>query len=155
MNNYIVYGYGFSLTCGEKSIVEYIIKHKTSFCHTEEEIKIFRELTNKAVKNEERLKELFCDYSCEVSTRTGIGAAVSTVLGREKGIEFEYHDGKSNKSNGEQSPVILLPESMPWDFSERERNLTEELLSGIMVQCTKELGIQDPDIGLLEVRYNF
>ena len=80
---------------------------------------------------------------------------MSTVLGREKGIEFEYHDGKSNKSNGEQSPVILLPESMPWDFSERERNLTEELLSGIMVQCTKELGIQDPDIGLLEVRYNF
>lgn len=84
------------------------------------------------------LNEYFREYSCECSGNTGIGAVLSNIMSRETGIRLGFYTGEGN-----EFPSIMFVEDYPWRLNKIERELTEQVLSDIMIPYFKELGLTD------------
>lgn len=149
MKTWIVYGMGFEVNCSDEALVNFIKKHKTAFCGTEEEVRLFAEL-RECVPDIFYLDDIFELYECDVSGCAGPGAAISNIMSRETGISFEYQPGDIDCGSNH---TVLLTESMPWHYSEEDKELTEDKLIAILRKYAAELGINKNDVGFCEVEY--
>lgn len=152
----IIYGYGFTLDWEDlnfRTIADFVLKHKKTFGHTDEEMQILDALEN--AKNEEDLEEIMLDiddtYEDKNSEECGCGAMISTIMTREAGIKFQYF---SSDYDCDTCPAILWRTTFPWMLDEKEHNLTEEKLHDICRKYMSELGLDDDPEELEQVYRN-
>ena len=84
---------------------------------------------------------------CDYSGHQGRGAVISSIIIRETGIRVEYQMGQSDCDS---YPSVLFAEKMPWHLNEKERNLTVESLTDILLPYVEELGLSRKDIDSLK-----
>ena len=133
MASTFAFGFGFNLNVDNNKIVEFVKRHKESFCKKLSEFDFFDELCS--TKDEDDLDDLLYEYDCDIYGDHGNGAVISTIMRRETGISFGFF-------NGDYKKAIIFPERMPWLLTPKERDLTEESLSEIISGYMDELGIE-------------
>ena len=149
MVSYTVNGFGFSVVdLTVQKTVEFIKKHKESFCNSEENKELFSEIEN--LNDKEELEDIFSSYCCERSAREGYAAAVSNIIYAETGIEVQYEPGQGD-CVGEA--CIILSEAMPWYYTDKEKELTRDKLIDILSPYVDELGLSDVPIEQQSVEY--
>lgn len=67
------------------------------------------------------------------------------------GIEIAYEPGQSEECRGYAS--IILRTGLPWEYTDTERQLTEESLRNLLNPYAEELSIAFSEIGELEIEY--
>lgn len=148
VKNTIIYGYGFKDIFTIDEIANFIKNHKETFCKSAKEF----ELYDKVLKytNVEELEDDFymSGYECDNSSAMGIRAAISNIMSRETGINFQYEKG-----DGYSTPMIMLAEHMPWNYNDIEKKLTEKSLRDICIKYAKELGADKSSVDYQEVEY--
>ena len=146
MSRSFIYGYGFNSDCDEEKLIEFIKTHKDTFCKSDKEKKLYKDMLSYAEKKYD-LEDFFAYYSCDNMDTEGIGAVIANIMSRETGIRFTYcpsgdcclHDS------------IVFKEKYPWQINESEKELTEEKLLNICKKYMNELGITNsPDYLSLE-----
>lgn len=86
-----------------------------------------------------------------ISWQAGIGALVSNIMTEETGIRFKYQI--SIGQDDCDVPWILFSEALPWNFNQKEKELTAETLENIMTRYMTELDICPDKIGFQTVEY--
>lgn len=131
----ICYGYGFELGFLNKTkFIEFIKNHKNSFCKSEAE-KILYKNIQEYIKYD--LEDFFENYECENTGEAGIGAVISNIMTRETGIRFDYRAGQDDCGS---EPTIMFPDTLPWFLNDKEKELTAETLSEICNKYISEIG---------------
>lgn len=150
MRSSFVYGYGFIVDeITDEKLIEFIKKHKDAFCKSDEEKALFEEMLE-YTEEEYDLEDFFDGYSCDCSGQEGRGAVISNIISRETGIRIEYQMGQSDCDS---YPSVLFTETYPWNYNDKERNLTVESLTKILLPYAEELGLSKKDIDALEIEY--
>lgn len=150
MRTSIVYGYGFEIEyISDGKIIDFIKLHKKAFCKSDEEKKLYKKLL-KFIEDVDYLEDFLGNYRCDNSGHEGAGAVISNIISRETGIRFEYQCGDVD-CNSYQS--ILFSERMPWNLNKKEKKLTIESLTEILVPYVEEFGMVRANIESLEVEY--
>ena len=151
MRTDIVYGYGFTSVdeIEDNKLIEFIKNHKDAFCKSEEELALFEDMLE-FTKDEYDLEDFFELYGCDMTGLEGNGAVISNIISRETGIRFEYQCGDADCCS---YPSILFSETYPWNFNEKEKNLTVESLTEILLPYVEELGLGKNSIDALEIEY--
>lgn len=149
----ISYGFGFPIDdVSEKGLIEFIKAHEKTFCQTDDEVEIFEELsTITDVSDKEisaKVNALFEDYQSDLNCNYGYGAAISNIITREIDINMSYESG-----NVGDAPCVMLCETMPWIYTEKERSLTGESLTDLLIPYVIELGLKEDIIGYYQVEY--
>lgn len=153
MSTSIVYGFGFIVDeITDDKLIDFIKNHKDTFCKSPTEIAMYNEILN-IPENEiymYGLTDYFEDYSCNCSGQEGRGAVISNIISRETGIRVQYEMGQSECDS---YPSVLLAEGMPWHLNEKEKNLTKESLTGILLSYVEELGLSRDNVEELKIEY--
>lgn len=150
MRSSFVYGYGFVIDVIEdEKLIDFIKNHKDTFCKSDNEKELFEEMLE-YTKDEYDLEDFFEVYECEMTGMEGSGAVISNVISRETGIRVEYQMGQADCDS---YPSVLFTETYPWLLNEKERNLTVESLTEILLPYVEELGLSKKDIDALEIEY--
>ena len=146
MQSSIVYGFGFEIEeITDENLFNFIEKYKEILCKSEEERQLFDGVTIRS-----DLKNYLDDYPCDCSGHEGFGAVVSNAISRETGIRIEYQMGQFDCYS---FPTVLFSQSMPWGLNDKEKELTEESLTEILIPYAEELGLEERDVGYVEVEY--
>jgi hypothetical protein len=150
MRSSFVYGYGFIVDeIYDNVLIEFIKNHMRTFCASDIEKEMYEEMLE-YTKEEYDLEDFFESYSCDCTGMEGRGAVISNIISRETGIRFDYQrgDGECNSY-----PSVLFVESYPWNLNEKEKNLTVESLTEIVLPYVEELGLKKNNIDALEIEY--
>lgn len=143
MKTWIVYGNGFNIDeVKPLTMINFIKKHKETFCQSETETEIFNNLFEiESNENYYEADDFFCeyDYSCECSGHEGFGAVISNIISRETGIRFEFQRGCDDYS---RNPSVLLRDVPVWYYNEAEKCLTEDKFMEICDKYMQELEIE-------------
>lgn len=140
------YGYGFYCDCSEEKLIDFIKKHKETFCKSDAEKELFEEMFNCT-----NLEAFFGDYECESTGVCGIGAVIANIMSRETGIRFDYCES-DDACNTRAS--VMFGSGYPWQLTEAEKSLTEEKLNSICEKYASELGIDiSENVGYLALEY--
>ena len=151
----IYYGYGFEVNkVTPQNIMKFIEKHHEALCVRQREKEMFIALHDKDVGifSYHDPNDFFeeWDYDCDVSGQLGFGAAVSNVISRETGVRVQYEQGQNERGS---VPSVLLVETSPWNYNEKEKNLTAISLTELLLPYAKELGLNEEDINFLSIEY--
>lgn len=150
MKTDIVYGYGFMVDeIPDDVIIDFIKNHKETFCKSDTENELYEEMLE-YTKEAYDLENFFEMYSCDHTGMEGNGAVISNIISRETGIRFEYQCGDADCNS---YPSVLFVETYPWNYNEKEKNLTVESLNEILLPYVIELGLNRSNIDALEIEY--
>lgn len=154
-NTSIYYGWGFEVD-GIKplNIIAFMENHQIALCQSNRE----KEMLNAIHNTEDGIfaynfaNDFFEEWSCEcdVSYQIGLGAVVSNIISRETGISVEFQMGQSDCCS---VPSVLFTERMPWHLNEKEKDLTLESLTELLLPYVIELGLKETDIQALSIEY--
>lgn len=149
------YGYGFEVDqVTTKNIMDFIKNHQLTLCIYPRECEMFIALhdEDEGILSYDDPNEFFedWDYSCNVSGQEGLGAVISNVISRETGVRVEFQKGQDDCGS---VPTVLLLETSPWNYNEKEKNLTLDSLIELLLPYAKELGIDKDDIGFVSIEY--
>lgn len=153
MSTSIVYGFGFIVDeITDKKLIDFIKNHKNTFCKSPTEKEMFNEILNMIELEIDMygLTDYFESYSCDCSGQEGRGAVISNIISRETGIRVQYEMGQDDCYS---YPSVLFPEGMPWHLNEKEKNLTKESLTEILLPYVEELGLSRNNIEELKIEY--
>lgn len=153
MSTSIVYGFGFVMDgVTDKKLIDFIKNHKDIFCKSPTEKEMFNEILNMSEKEIDMygLDDYFENYSCNCSGQEGRGAVISNIISRETDISVQYEMGDEECYS---YPSVLLAECMPWHLNEKEKSLTKESLTEILLPYVEELGLKKKDIECLKIEY--
>ena len=153
MRSSFVYGFGFEVeNVLDRVLLDFMINHRNTFCKTEIENELFCEVVNFTDEDlyAYGLEDFFESYSCDCSGQEGCGAIISNIISRETGIRVQYEMGQSECCS---YPSVLFTETYPWLCNEKEKNLTIESLTEILLPYAEELGLSKDDIDALEIEY--
>lgn len=144
MRSSFVYGMGFEVDKVKASaMVDFIKKHKETFCQSETEKQIFNDLenTDNGIFAYNYMEEFFDDYSyaCDCSCAEGFGAVISNIMSRETGIRFEYQQGQDDCGS---VPTVMFSDAPVWCYNEAEKNLTEDKFYEICDKYMQELRLE-------------
>lgn len=116
-------------------LLDFLGNHKSAFIQSEKEQRIFDRL-----KEVDSLHEVFSptEDDAEDETYTYWGEAVANVMSRETGLRFEVFYAHPSISNLNRS-CILFPERPVWDYNEKERKLSRNMLYQILDRYALEL----------------
>ena len=139
-----VYGMGFEVDeVKTLAMVNFIKKHKETFCRSEKENQIFDDLedTDNGIFTYNYMEEFFdnYEYACDCSCSEGFGAIISNIMSRETGIRFEYQRGQDDCGS---VPTVLFSDAPIWCYNEVEKNLTEDKFYEICDKYMQELGLE-------------
>ena len=77
---------------------------------------------------------------------------VATIISKELELpNLEFQIGQADECPG--GPSILLQETIPWHYSDKEKNLTENSFKNIFKPYVEELGYKESDIDYLTIEY--
>lgn len=131
------YGFGFYCDCDEGKLIDFIKNHKKSFCQTEREKELYKEILD-YTENEYDLEDSFEGYKCDSNGFEGIGAVIANIMSRETGIRFAY-------CIPDLASIVFEP-VYPWQLNDIERNISEKALKDICKRYMDEIGLIDkPD----------
>ena len=153
MSTSIVYGFGFVVDeITDEKLINFIKNHKDTFCKSPTEIATYDEILNMSENEIDiyGLTNYFENYSCDCSGQEGCGAVISNIISRETCIRVQYEMGQDNCFS---YPSVLLAEGMPWHLNEKEKNLTKESLTEILLPYVEELGLSRNNIEELKIEY--
>lgn len=144
MRSSFVYGMGFEVNkVSTLDMVDFIKNHKETFCESETEKQIFKDLedTDNGIFAYNYMEDFFdnYDYACDCSYSEGFGAVISNIMSRETGIRFEYQQGQDDCGS---VPTIMLSDVPVWCYNEAEKNLTEDKFYEICDKYMRELGLE-------------
>ena len=133
----IAYGYGFDfggLTV--ENFEKFVINHASTIKESLNESALALLL---CAENDKDFTNTFDDLGdhvieCMTTGYESYLAIVSNIMSAETDITFQFEPGQDG---GEEH--VMLRESMPWDFSEKEINLTNEYLDQILNNYITEL----------------
>ena len=137
MQSWTVEGFGFVLGTGGHS---FVLKHRDTVQKlngSSEFLKMAEEFDNEEdFFNEASLAD---DLYIGDNGGEGIGALVADVMSEETGITFTFcpADGDTGSED-----TIMLEKCMPWQFTEKEKNLTRGGLIKICKPYMEELGLE-------------
>lgn len=172
MDSYIVNGYGFPVEAvNGYDILKFLKNHageeKFSRLWGEQGEKLFAVVKTINLDNFEYMKnKYFYELDTDEPTAKKLIDALSSVSDDPEeakdviaaiidyeldGIEIAYEPGQSEECRGYAS--IIFRTGLPWTYSDREKQLTEEELNALFVPYAKELGIDSSEIGELEIEY--
>lgn len=147
MKTSIIYGFGFHCDCNDEALIEFIKKHKESFCKSNEEKKLYSDMLD-YTKNEYDLENFFENYCCDSTGSEGYGAVISNIISRETEIRFSFRPAADDYGT---LASVVFEESYPWQLNETEKTLDEETLFDICKKYMDELKIDEkPDYLSLE-----
>lgn len=172
MRSYFVNGFGFTTDAiTDANIIKFIKNYIDNGSYAsvlyEDEIKIIKNISENDIAdmeamspdfistNEfaEKYKEL-CDALSEISEfdidNNRCLDIVANLIGGELGIRLSY---QYNNDDCIGDACIMLPQCMPWDYTETERQLTMEQFCTDLEPYLAELGIGDHECEDLEVEY--
>lgn len=149
----VSYGFGFPIDeVSEKGLITFIKAHEKTFCQTEDEVEIFEELSTITEVSDKEMSAkvscLFDEYQSDSTCDCGFGAAISNIVTREIDIDMSYQPG-----NVGDAPCVMLCETMPWIYTEKERSLTSESLTDLLIPYVTELGLKEDVIDYYQVEY--
>ena len=148
MRSSFVYGYGFNCDCDEDKLIDFIKNHKKSFCQTEKEKELYKEMLD-YTETEYDLEDFFEDYKCDSNGLEGIGAVIANIMSRETGIRFEYC---MPDDDCDTFASVVFETGYPWQLNDIERNISEKALKDTCKKYMDEIGlIDEPDY--LELEY--
>lgn len=153
METSIVYGHGFIVDeVTDEKLIDFIKNHKNAFCKTPTEIAMYDEILKMTETEIDTYgtEDYFQGYSCICSGQEGRGAVVSNIITRETGIGVQYEMGDRDCDS---YPSVLFPEGMPWHLNEKEKNLTINSLTEILLPYVEELGLSKDNIESLKIEY--
>lgn len=153
MSTSIVYGFGFIVDgVTDEKLIDFIKNHEDTFCRYPVEIVMYDEILEMTETEIDicGLTDYFEGYSCNCSGQEGRGAVISNIISRETGIRVQYEAGDADCLS---YPSVLLAEGMPWHLNEKEKSLTKESLTEILLPYVKELGLSKDNIGELKIEY--
>ena len=144
MRSSFVYGMGFEVDkVSTLSMVDFIKKHKETFCRSETEKQIFNDLedTDNGIYAYNYMEDFFnnYDYACGCSCSEGFGAVISNIMSRETGIRFEYQQGQDDCGS---VPTVMFSDAPVWCYNETEKSLTEDRFYEICDKYMQELGLE-------------
>lgn len=144
MNTWIVYGNGFNINKVKPlTMIDFIKKHKKTFCQSETEKDIYKNLTDtdNGIFAYNYMDDFFTDYgySCECSGHEGFGAVISNIMSRETGIRFEFQRGCDDCGS---EPSVLFSDAPVWCYNETEKCLTEDKFMEVCDKYMQELEIE-------------
>ena len=121
-HNYCFTGYGFSIDdANVENIVSFIRKHRSDIC---DKISVPENVSA-------------ADFVKAVGKQAGEGSwkgIVTKAMTEETGIQFEL-------AFNEETEAIILPCCLPWQYVEKEKDLTQEEMDRILRGYMDELGI--------------
>ena len=148
------YGYGFEVDkVTTQNIMDFIKNHQLTLSYPREiEMLVALRDKDEGILSYDDPNEFFEDwaYSCNVSGQEGLGAVISNVISRETGVRVEFQKGQDDCGS---VPTVLLIEAPPWIYNEKEKNLTMDSLTELLLPYVKELGMNKEDIGFVSVEY--
>ena len=149
------YGFGFEVdNIKTLDLVTFMTNHKRTLCESIREREMFDVLhnTEDGIFSYNFAQDFFeeWDYECDVSGQSGLGAIISNVISRETGVRVEYQMGQSDCGS---VPSVLLVETSPWNYNEKEKNLTINSLTELLLPYVLELGLSKKDIDFLSIEY--
>ncbi len=153
MRTSFAYGYGFYCDCSEEKLIDFIKKHKETFCKSDAEKELFEGMFDctKNKYNLEDLEDFFEGYECESTGVCGIGAAIANIMSRETGVRFDYC---ASDDVCDTRASVMFGSGYPWQLTEVEKSLTEEKLDDICEKYASELGIDTSEnVGYLALEY--
>ena len=122
-------------------VFSFLDAHKTTFIQSEEEQRIYDQMKGDDMHPE--VSEVFFvpeDESADMYDRqySFWGEAVAAIMTRETGLRFEafYADPDSCKGN---RSCILFPERPVWEYNEKEKKLSRNMLFQILDRYALEL----------------
>jgi len=135
MSTSISYGYGITVPAiKDKTIKEFIVNHK----ETAEKLPGGEEILDYINATDESDLDFMVEFSeYECNGMQGFPGFIADIMSAETGISFEYLPSQDDDEGDED--YIMLVEGMPWNFNEKERNLTKEEFNEIISRYTKEL----------------
>ena len=145
MRSSFVYGYGFKVDEIKTSVmVNFIKKHKETFCQSDIEKQIFNDLedTDNGIFAYNYMEDFFGEYgySCELSGCEGFGAVISNIMSRETGIRFEYQRGCDDCGS---VPTVMFSDCPVWCYNEVEKKLTSNTDRAEMSEILYDMDIED------------
>lgn len=165
----IIYGYGIDVSDIKiQNILNFLIKHQDSLIkmNTNSEqwqqcaktaikqietkinipsIKTVDDLPDDAYNALEELSENDLEYYL-------LRDIVATIISKELELpNLEFQIGQADECPG--GPSILLQETIPWHYSDKEKNLTENSFKNIFKPYVEELGYKESDIDYLTIEY--
>lgn len=149
--SFTISGFGFSVRkVTPLAMYNFLKNHRSSI--DEEATELLEFIDNPSVTKDDinNMYDTFDYMECEMTCDQGLNAMIANIMARETDINFEYHtDGDSDY----ETDIVILPESMPWQYTETEKQLTEETLTQICSKYTEELGLVDTNIGICTIEY--
>lgn len=149
--SYTISGFGFSVRkVIPLAMYNFLKNHRSSIDEEATELLEFIDNPNVTKDDINNMYDTFDYMECEMTCDQGLNAMIANIMVRETDIQFEYH--ASDNSNYD-TDIVILPESMPWQHTETEKQLTEETLTQICSKYVKELGLADTNIGIRTIEY--
>lgn len=144
MDTSIIYGYGFHSDCEDAKLWQFIKNHSDAFLKNRKELDLYVKLESAEQSGSlPDMYHFFENYECDASGVSGVGSVIANIMSRETGIRFI---ACLADDTCDTSAAVLLPEHMPWLYTEREKTLTGSDFLQICKQYAKELGIsEEPD----------
>ena len=75
---------------------------------------------------------------------------LALAITAETGVTISASEGQFDINS---SPAILLREKLPWEYTEKDKTVTDKELYDILKPYANELGIPETKIGFVEVEY--
>lgn len=149
--SFTISGFGFSVRkVTPLAMYNFLKNHRSSIDEEATELLEFIDNPNVTKDDINNMYDTFDYMECEMTCDQGLNAMIANIMFRETDIQFEYHtDGDSDY----YTDIVILPELMPWQHTETEKQLTEETLRQICSKYVKELGLANTDIGICTIEY--
>lgn len=145
MQTTMIYGYGF--TCEnirEDAFKVFIETHKDTIREhgSKDEQDLLKEIIDNPECDLDELEENFPieDFG---SFNESLYSVISNIIYYETNIRVGFYRGSHDEIDCDSS--IMLPQNMPWDFSETEKKLTKTELHDILAKYADELYMPKPE----------
>lgn len=140
-----VYGYGFTVYASDEQLRSFILKHKDAVAKLYLGREILEYLDN-STPDAFNPKEEFYDYAPRYGTGCGFYGLIADVMNQETEIGWSFFEGQEDDDDS-----IMLSQTNPWHYTEKEKSLTEEEAEKICKEYIEDLGGQlKPDYVKME-----
>ena len=151
----IIYGYGFSIEdLTPNAALSFIQNHAKTIIKQfpAKQADILMSLHKKQLHDIKELDTFLENIQFENHCygQRGIGGVICAIMIKETGIRFQYEPSQGETS--EDTPTILLAETMPWNCNRKEKQLTQKKLHHIMTPYYNELQLTT-NIDYLKIEY--
>ena len=152
-DNCVNYGYGFYLYNGKNdmAVIEFFEKHKETYSKllpkdkVDEKYRALAELKKSFANGGKDTFKLFFSVF-----EGNLPSELAKIIRSE--IKLNIYAVGSKTEEGNKQCIVYLP-AYPWDMSDDERSMTLKDIHYVLMKYSKELNIDEKDIGFKVISY--